>query len=81
MSGCRDVYKKLLKCPRNGGFPPFVTPQDFFSKIALCHFCTLMVLQLHAKKLEKTMKGLYHMRYLETDQHTTDEWMEDKGDY
>ena len=35
--------QKPQKCPKNGGFPPFATPQDFFSKIGLCHFCTLVV--------------------------------------
>ena len=32
MAECRDMDKKHQKCPKNGGFPPFATPQDFFSK-------------------------------------------------
>ena len=35
--------KKHQKCPTNLGFSPFATPHDFFSKVGLCHFCTLMV--------------------------------------
>ena len=41
MTRCRDMDKKHQKFPKNGGFPPFATPPDFFSKIELCHFCTL----------------------------------------
>ena len=26
------MYEKYQKYPKNGGFPPFVTPQDFFFK-------------------------------------------------
>ena len=44
MTGCRDMDKKHQKYPKNGGFPPFVTPKDFFSQIGLGHFFTLMVL-------------------------------------
>ena len=32
MTGCRDVDKKHQKCPQNGFFSPFVTPEDFSSK-------------------------------------------------
>ena len=32
MTGCRDMDKKHQKYPQNGGFPPFVTPQEFFFK-------------------------------------------------
>ena len=35
--------QKNIKIPQKWGFPPFVTPQDFFSKIGLCHFCTLLL--------------------------------------
>ena len=40
---CRDMDKKTLKIPPKWGFSPICDPQDFFSKIGLCHFCTLMV--------------------------------------
>ena len=35
MNGCRDMDKKHQKYPKNGGFPPFVTPLDFFKNRAL----------------------------------------------
>ena len=35
--------QKTSKMHQKWGFSPFATPQDFFSKIGLCHFCTLMV--------------------------------------
>ena len=68
MTGCRDMDKKQ-KHPQNGRFPPFVTPQDFFSKIGLCHFCTLSVLT-SCKKLEITNRR--SLRYLKTDHGLTD---------
>ena len=68
MTGCRDMDKKHQKCPKNGGFPPLVTPQDFFSKIGLCHFCTLMVALTSCKKLENTNER--SLRYVKTDQQT-----------
>ena len=49
-----QIYgQKTSKMPQKWGIPPFVTPKIFL-KIGLCHFCTLMVPYLHAKKLEKT---------------------------
>ena len=68
MTGCRDMDKKHQKYPQNGGFPPFVTPQDFFSKIGLCHFCTFMVDLTSCKKLEKTDGR--SLSYLKTDRPT-----------
>ena len=41
LTGCIDMDKNK-KIPSKWGFPPFVTPQECFSKIWLCHFCTLM---------------------------------------
>ena len=56
MTGCRDMDKKHQKYPKNGGFPPFVTPK-IVSKIGHCHFCTLMVPELHAKFQKKLMSS------------------------
>ena len=33
--------KKHQKCPKNGDFPPFVTPQDFFLKLGPVTFVPL----------------------------------------
>ena len=78
MTGCRDMDKKHQKYPKNGGFPPFVTPQDFFSKIGLCHFCTLYGALTSCKKLEKTNE-----RSLEIfkDGPRTNQWTTDRDDY
>ena len=51
MTGYRAIDTKHQKCPKMF-FPPFVTSQDFFSKIGLYHFGTLMVPQ-HKTLLEK----------------------------
>ena len=68
MTGYRDMDKKHQKCPRNGGFPIFETPQDL-KKIKLCHFCNLMEPQLHAKNGQS-------LRNLKTDGRT-DGWTTD----
>ena len=41
MTGCRDIDQKHQKYPKNGVFPPFVTPQDFFSKAGSVTFVPL----------------------------------------
>ena len=53
MTGCRDMDKKHQKCPKNGSFPPFVTPQDFFQNraLSLLYFYGALT---SCKKLEKT---------------------------
>ena len=45
MTGCRYMDKNHKKCHQNGGFPPFVNPQDFSSKIGFCHFCNKTSIQ------------------------------------
>ena len=55
MTGCRDMDKKHQKCPKNGVFPPFVTPQDFFKNQALSLLYPDGALT-SCKKLEKTNK-------------------------
>ena len=55
--------KKPQKCPKNGGFPPFVTSQDFFKNRALSLLYPYG--DLMQKILKKPMNGL--LRYLKTD--------------
>ena len=73
MTRCRDMDKKHQKCPKNGVFPPFVTPQDFFGFLIfgfLIFFRALSLLYPYGaltacKKLEKTNK--LSLRYSKTD--------------
>ena len=69
VTGCSDTYKKHKKCPQNWGFPPFVTPKDFFKNRALSLLYLYGTLT-SCKKLEKTNK--LSLRYLKMDQRTTD---------
>ena len=78
MTRRRDMDKINQKYTQNGSFSPFVTPTRFFSKIGLCHFCTLIVPFLHAKNLKKINQR--SLRYLKTDK-PTDQRRTDKGDY
>ena len=69
ITGCTDMDKKHQKCPQNGFFSPFPTPQDFFSKIVFCNFCTLGALT-SCKKLEKT--NGWSLRYLKRGYQTNE---------
>ena len=73
MTGCRDMDKKHQNYPQNGGFPQFVTPQDFFKNRALPFLYPYGSLT-SCKKSEKTNE--WSLRYLKTDgpmdQRTTD---------
>merc|ERR1719494_225858 len=64
MTGCRDMDKKH---PKNGGFPPFVTPRFFFKNRALSLLYPYGALT-SCKKLEKTNER--SLRYLKTDTRT-----------
>ena len=48
--------KKHQKCPKNGGFPPFATPQDFFCKNRALSLLYPYGALTSCKKLEKTKK-------------------------
>ena len=63
MTGCRDMDKKHQKCPQNGGFPPFATPEIFFKNRALSLLYPYGVL-ISCKKLEKTNER--SLRYSKT---------------
>ena len=68
MTGCRDMDKKHQKCPKNGGFPPFVTPQDLlFKNRAVSLLCSYGALT-SCKKFEKINER--SSRYLKTDRRT-----------
>ena len=58
MTGWRDMDKKNQKYPQNGGFPQFMTPQDF---LLLYPYGALT----SCKKLEKNNER--PLRYLKTD--------------
>ena len=62
--------KKLQKCPKNGGFPPFATPQIFFFKNRALSLLYPYGEQTSCKKLEKSIER--SLRYLKTDQQTTE---------
>ena len=65
MTGWRDMDKKHKTYPQNGGFPPFVSPTDFFFKNrALSLLYPYGALTL-CKKLEKTNEQ--SPKYLKTD--------------
>ena len=64
MTECRDMDKKHQKYPQNGGFPPFVTPQDFFQKSGSVTFAPLWCPNF-MQKLEKNIER--SLRYLMTD--------------
>ena len=57
-----------LKCPQNGVFPPFVTPQDFLFKNRALSFLYPYGAQTSCKKLEKTNEQ--SLRYSKTDTRT-----------
>ena len=68
--------KKHQKSPQKGFFPPFATPEDFFSKIGLCPYpCGALT---SCKKLEKSLA--LSLRYFKTDRQTNGQTM-DMGDY
>ena len=73
MTGCRDTDKKHQKYPKNGGFPPFVTPQDFFLKNWALSLLYPFGALTSCKEVEKTNGR--SLRYLKMDRPT------DKGDY
>ena len=59
MTGCRDMDKKHQKYPKNGVFPPFVTPQDlFFKNRALSLLYTYGALNSSKKDRKKLMDSL-----------------------
>ena len=70
MTGCRNLDKKPQKCPQNGGFPPFVTPQDFFFRNRALSVLYPNGALTSCKKLEKINEG--SLRYLKTDHGPTD---------
>ena len=80
MTGCRDMDKKHQKSPRNGGFPPFVTPRFFF-KIGLLSLLNPYGALTLCKKVEKTNEQ--SLTYLHKDGHTDGlkHGRTDKGDY
>ena len=69
MTGSRDMDKKHQKYPKNGGFPPFVTPKIFFKNRALSLLYPYGALT-SCKNLEKNNER--SLRYLKTDGWTTD---------
>ena len=77
MTGTRNMDKKHQKCPKNGGFPPFVTPKIFFKYRTLSLLYPYGALTSY-EKLEKTNER--HLRYLKTDTQT-DGRADHKGDY
>ena len=58
MTGCRDMDKKHQKCPKNGGYPPFVTPRDFFQKSGSVTIVPLWCPNFIQKTRKKLMNGL-----------------------
>ena len=60
--------KKHQKLPKNGGFPPFVTPKIFFKNQALSLLYPYGALT-SCKKLEKANEQ--SLRYLKTDHRRT----------
>ena len=71
MTGCRDMDKKHQKYPKNGGFPPFVTPQRFVFKNRALSLLYPYGALTSCKKLEKTNEQ--SLRYLKMDGRTTDQ--------
>ena len=67
MTGCRDMDKKHQKYPKNGGFPPFVTPRFFFKNRALSLLHPYSA-QTSCMILEKTNGR--SLSYLKTDRRT-----------
>ena len=76
MTGCRNVDKKHQKYPKNGFFPPFVTPQDFFSKIGLYS----LLYPYGALFMQKIRKNQCTVSEIIKDGRTTD-GLTDKGYY
>ena len=70
VTGCRDMDKKHPKYPKNGGFPPSVTPKIFFQKSSSVTFVLLWCPNFMQKTRKTNGQSL---KYLKTDQ-----WM-DKG--
>ena len=69
MTGWRDMDKKHQKWPKNEGFPPFATPQDFFFKNRALSLLYPYGALTSCRKLEKSLE-----RSLEIfeDRRTTD---------
>ena len=68
MTGCRDMDKKHQKCSKNGVFPPFATPQDFFQNSGSVTFVPLCGALTSYKVSEKSLERF--PRYSKTDQPT-----------
>ena len=68
--------KKHQKCLQDGDFPAFVPPKTDL-KIGLCHFCTLIVPQIHDRDYRKLINGL--LADLRANRLT--EGPTDRGDY
>ena len=49
--------KKHQKCPKNGGFPPFATPQDFFQKSGSVTFVPLWCTNF-MQKIRKILRAV-----------------------
>ena len=71
MAGCKDMGKKLTKSPKNGVFPPFVTPKIFFFKNLTLTLLYPYGSLTSCKKLEKN-NGQF-LRYLKMDRLTDGE--------
>ena len=67
MTGSRDMNKKHQKFPKNGVFPQFVTPQDFFQKSGSVTFVPSWCPNF-MQKIEKNNER--SPRYLKTDHGT-----------
>ena len=67
--------QKHQKCPKNGGFPPFVTPKIFFQKSGSVTFILLWCPNF-MQKIEKLLNRL--SRFLKTDHAPIDEWITDR---
>ena len=78
MTGCRDMDKKHQKYPKNGGFPPFMTPKIFFKNRALSLLYPYGALT-SCETLEKNNEQ--SPRYLKTDYRTDGLTDGLKGDY
>ena len=65
MTECRDMDKKYQKYPKNGVFPLFVTPKDFFFQQSGSVTFVPLWCPNFMQKIEKT-NGL-SLRHLKTD--------------
>ena len=57
MTGCRDMDKKHQKYPKNGVFPPFVTPKIFFQKSGSVTFVPLWCTNF-MQKIRKILRAV-----------------------